>query len=154
VQFKLLQFGIESAHLTTDSGIDLVAYAGTSKLAKTIQVKTNLKTKPAGGKGAPALDWWFPEASPADMIALVDVSEARVWLFPFDVAASLAQQSSNGNYHLYMYIDPSAKVRGEKLAHVHRFEEYLLERSVETVFAADAASHPERKLTQELEQLL
>jgi hypothetical protein len=51
VQFKLLRYGIESAHLTTDAGIDLIAYSSTKKQAFKIQIKTNLKPKPGGGKG-------------------------------------------------------------------------------------------------------
>ena len=39
--------------MTTDSGIDLVAYASTTAIPHTIQVKTNLKPKPGGGKGKP-----------------------------------------------------------------------------------------------------
>ena len=65
VQYRLLSLGIDSAPLTIDDGIDLVAYSRDRKSAKTIQVKTNLKPKPGGGKGKPALDWWVPENSPA-----------------------------------------------------------------------------------------
>ena len=54
VQWKLLLRGIESAPMTTDSGIDLVAYAPPSSGAVTIQVKTNLQPKPRGGKGKKA----------------------------------------------------------------------------------------------------
>jgi len=39
VQYRLLSFGIESAHLTTDSGIDLVAYSPNRNTAFT-QEKT------------------------------------------------------------------------------------------------------------------
>lgn len=59
VQYRLLSFGIESAHLTTDSSVDLVAYSPNSKTAFTIQIKTNLQPKP-GGKGKAALDGWVP----------------------------------------------------------------------------------------------
>jgi len=46
VQQKHLLHGIESAPLTTDAGIDLVAHSTKEKDAITIQVKTNLKAKP------------------------------------------------------------------------------------------------------------
>jgi hypothetical protein len=139
VQYKLLQNGIESAHLTTDAGIDLVAYTHGSKRAKTIQVKTNLTAKPGGGKGALALDWWFPGDSPAEVIALVDISAGRVWLFTLAEASALAQQQSNGNHHFYMYVDPKAKTRGDKPAHDHKFEKYLLERCIDTIFMSELA---------------
>jgi len=80
VQYKLLLYGIESSPLTTDSGIDLVAYSGKNQDAVTIQVKTNLKPKPGGGKGKLAIDWWIPVESPADLFALVDLEKNRVWL--------------------------------------------------------------------------
>ena len=45
--------------MTTDDGVDLVAYIPAKQDAVTIQVKTNQKAKHGGGKGAPALDWWI-----------------------------------------------------------------------------------------------
>ncbi len=57
VQEQLLLHGVESAPLTTDTGIDLVAYSPRRADAVTIQVKANLQPKPGGGKGKPALDW-------------------------------------------------------------------------------------------------
>src|SRR5687767_5493305 len=80
VRMRLLMHGIESAEMTTDAGIDLVAYSPASKTAITIQVKTNLAPKPGGGTGKNALDWWTQEASPAQAHALVDLSTDRIWL--------------------------------------------------------------------------
>jgi hypothetical protein len=57
VQYKLLLRGIESAPLTTDSRIVLVAHALQKQKLITIQVKTNLKAKPGGGRGKLTLDW-------------------------------------------------------------------------------------------------
>jgi len=56
VQFELLRYGIDSAPMTTDAGVDLVAYAGSKGRSLTIQVKTNLTPKPGGGKGASAVE--------------------------------------------------------------------------------------------------
>jgi len=95
VQYRLLSFGIESAHLTTDSGIDLIAYAP-SREPVTIQVKANLKPKPGGGKGKAALDWWVPENSPAKLFAFVDVSENRVWV----ILIALNWRYQRNNYQM------------------------------------------------------
>ena len=81
VQYELLILGVESAPMTTDSGIDLVAHSANTQRARTIQVKANLAPKASGGKGKAALDWWFPEDSPAEIIALVDLSHRRIWCF-------------------------------------------------------------------------
>ena len=74
VQYRLLRRRIESAPMTTDAGIDLVAYSPNSVRPVTIQVKTNLQPKPGGGRGKLALDWWISEASPAELVALVDLA--------------------------------------------------------------------------------
>ena len=76
VQYLLLLRGIESAPMTTDSGIDLVVYSPTTAMPATIQVKTNLRAKPGGGKDKLALDWWLPEHSALPNLSLVDLSSA------------------------------------------------------------------------------
>jgi hypothetical protein len=95
VQYRLLLLGVDSAPMSTDTGVDLVAYSPVSKQPTTIQVKTNLRPKPGGGKGKPALDWWIPAESPAALIALVDLSEERLWMFKTMEIATLAQQKSS-----------------------------------------------------------
>jgi hypothetical protein len=127
VQLRLLQLGVDSSHMTTDAGIDLVAYYPKSKRAATIQVKTNDRPKPSGGKGKLALDWWLPESNPAELIALVDLSELRVWLFTHPEIVDNAQQRSGGRLHLYMYTDPSKSPSKDKRPVLEReFSQYLL----------------------------
>src|SRR5690349_19693612 len=99
VQYELLRHGIESAPMTTDTGVDLVAYSDIRGRSFTIQVKTNLAPKPGGGKGPPAVDWWVSEDCPAEIYAFADVSTRRGWLFTKQELASAAQQRSNGRLH-------------------------------------------------------
>lgn len=135
VQYRLLMRGVESAPMSTDNGVDLVAYAPSAAAPVTIQVKTNLQAKPGGGKGKAALDWWITEASPAQYFALVDLSSERVWLFSRDELSACAQQCSSGRFHLYMYTDEAHKPRKEgRLTHVSEFERYLLEHCARAVF--------------------
>ena len=135
VQYTLLLRGIESAPMMTDTGIDLVAYSSNTGVPHTIQVKCNLKAKPGGGRGKLALDWWIPENSPAQLVALVDLSGVRIWLFSHIELMKLAQQRSSGRLHFYMYTDRSARTKtASRLAHVHEFEIYRLERRVDSVF--------------------
>lgn len=135
VQYKLLRFGIESAHLTTDSGIDLVAYPGGGKRALTIQVKTNLKPKPGGGRGRAALDWWVPENSPAELFAFVDASGNQAWLLTKSELRRMAQQHSSGRHHFYMYTDLEFKPKSQKkAARVQDFEKYRLENRITQLF--------------------
>lgn len=137
VQYKLLKLGIESAPLTTDAGIDLVAYAPGIAAAVTIQVKANDKPKPgAGGKGKLALDWWLADDCPAEFAAFADVSTDSVWLMSKDEVAAAAQQHANGKYHLYMYCDPTAKPRVARPAMQADFDKHRLERKVRLLWAA------------------
>jgi hypothetical protein len=69
VQYQLLKLGIDSARLTTDSGIDLRMYVPGHQAAATIQVKANVAPKPAGSKGKLLLNWPFPDDSPAQLTA-------------------------------------------------------------------------------------
>jgi hypothetical protein len=137
VQYLLLLRGIESAPMTTDAGVDLVTYSHQSSTPKTIQVKTNLKAKPAGGKGRPALDWWIDEHTPAQLFALVDLSTQRVWLFTIAEIAELSQQKSSGRYHLYMYLDVSKKIKKlGRPSHVDDFADFLLANRADVIFGA------------------
>lgn len=131
VQQQLLLHGIESAPLTTDTGVDLVAFSPRKRDAVTIQVKANLKPKPSGGTGKPALDWWVPDDSPADLLAFVDLQSSRVWLVENESLKEIAQQHPEGRYHFFMATDPTATSRGDgKLFHDYEFQRYLLENFV------------------------
>lgn len=78
VQYELLSCGIESAPMTTDTGIDLVAYSPNRGHSFTIQVKTPLRPKPSGGKGPPGIDWWVSKDCPAEIYALAELSTRRI----------------------------------------------------------------------------
>lgn len=124
VQYCLLSHGIESAAMTTDAGIDLVAYSPAHERATTIQVKSNLRAKPSGGRGPLALDWTLAEGNPAELIALVDLSRDKVWLFRRGELDAVAQQrSSSGRIHFYFSLDSNARtVRRSVEADFTRFE--------------------------------
>jgi hypothetical protein len=135
VQYMLLLRGIESAPMSTDAGVDLVAYSPRLARPMTVQIKANLKAKPGGGKGKLALDWWIDENTPVEYVALVDLSSQRVWMFSKDELASLSQQRSSGRLHLYMYTDPTAQPKNSgRLAHLHEFEKYKLENRAHAIF--------------------
>jgi len=140
VQYELLRHGIDSAPMTTDAGIDLVAYSGESGRPFTIQVKTNLSPKPGGGKGALAIDWWVSEDCPAEFYAFVDLSTRRVWLLTKHELDTSAQQRSGGRLHIYMYTN----VQSESLAYARhgdvRFAEFLFENRVSSLFSSGPAS--------------
>lgn len=131
VQYRLLLCGIESAPMSTDTGVDLVAFSPIDGDARTIQVKTNHKPKPGGGSGKVALDWWLREDSPAELVAFVDLSCEQIWLMAHSEVGEVAQQCSGGRFHLYMYTDPTAQPRKkDRLSHQWEFQKFLLENRV------------------------
>ncbi|MCV7286715.1 hypothetical protein H7J87_15410 [Mycolicibacterium wolinskyi] len=112
IQYQLLKRGIDSARLTTDSGIDLVMCVPGAQEAATIQVKSVLNPAPAGGTGHPTLAWIFPDACKAQWLAGVDLSRDLAWLFPIDDARRLAQQHGpDGSRTLYWYLTDVARRR-------------------------------------------
>ena len=125
MQYRLLKQGIDSARLTTDSGIDLVMYVPGHSSAATVQVKTNLGPKPAGGKGKLLLSWPFPDDLKAQWLACVDTSTDSVWLFPTERARELAQQKhAGGTRLLYFYTDESVGPKSLRASDMtdHRLE--------------------------------
>lgn len=135
VQYRLLLCGIESAPMSTDTGVDLVAYSPKDGDARTIQVKTNHRPKPGGGSGKPTLDWWLRDDSPAELVAFVDLSTEHIWLMTHTELSDTAQQHSSGRFHLYMYTDPSARPRKtNRPRHQWEFQRFLLENHVHNTF--------------------
>jgi len=134
VQYKLLKFGIDSAAMTTDSGIDLVAYSPRNQRAYTIQVKTKNEASPGGGKGKLSLAWDLRDDSPADLVAATDLSTDSVWLFTYSEFETFAQQhSAKGNLKLYMYVDEDVNTKKE-MALKSQFENYLIENRIKIFF--------------------
>jgi hypothetical protein len=111
VQYLLLKHGIDSARLTTDSGIDLVMYVAGNSQAATIQVKAVLEPKPGTGNSSrPVFGLGFPDSCKAQWLAGVDLSRDRVWLFRIDEARKLAQQHRpNGVRALYWHVETTER---------------------------------------------
>lgn len=134
VQYQLLKLGIDSARLTTDAGIDLVVYSPGDRSATTVQVKTNLAPKPAGGRGPLSRGWFFPDDCPAELIAFVALDSDTVWLVSLDEARDLAQQhSATGMRQLYWRIE-SPLLPGGSLRSEGQMNHYLLEVQAPALF--------------------
>ena len=120
--------------MTTDSGIDLVAYSPKSNRSFTIQVKTKEQPSRGGGKGKLSLAWDLRDSSPAELVAVTDLSTDSVWLFTHAEYETYAQQhSKKGILKLYMYVDESVNTKKE-MALMSQFEQFRLENRVITFF--------------------
>lgn len=126
VQYRLIRLGIDSARMTTDSGIDLVAYPPESRRTFTVQVKTVEKSTPAGGKGKDAAGVVFARDCPAERLAIVRLSDERIWLLPIADALRLSRQERP---RLYFFVDSATAPTGSLTE--RDMEPYLLERQIE-----------------------
>ena len=128
-QSMLIREGLPCA--AGKDGIDLVVTLKKPRREFSIFVVSNLQPKRAGGKGKEALDWWIPVSTAADIIACVDLSELRIWLFEHDELPRYAQQKTGSKYHLYMYTDKDVALRGKKsMKFDYEFESFRLENRV------------------------
>ena len=135
VQYQLMLQGVKSAPPATDSGVDLVAYSRRNARPVTVQVTANLQAKRAGGEGKQSLEWWIPVEGPAQYVAFVDLSSQRIWLLSQAEVGTLAQQTSNGKHHFYMYVDPTVKPsKVGRPVFYYEFEKYLLQNRAHEVF--------------------
>lgn len=132
VQYELLRHGVESAPMMTDTGIDLVAYLPGHRRAMTIQVKTNLAPKKAGGKGGLALDWTVRKSSPAQMVALVDLQTEQVWFVSHKRFAKIAQQNRTEKLHFYVYVDDKPRI---KTKHISGYTDLLIAAQLKRLLA-------------------
>jgi hypothetical protein len=135
VQYQLLKLEIDSARLTTDSGVDLVVYSPTDNSATTVQVKTVRSPSPAGGSGKLSIGVNFPHDCKADLLAIALLSTDDVWLFTLAEARALAQQhTSGGTRRLYWYTDETmCQVNGTPLKTAD-LDEYKLENRAASMF--------------------
>jgi hypothetical protein len=129
VQSMLMREGLPCS--AGKDGIDLVVNLKKPRREFSVFVVSNLQPKRAGGKGKEALDWWIPVSTAADIIACVDLSELRIWLFEHDELPRYAQQKTGSKYHLYMYTDKDVALRGKKsMKFDYEFEGFKLENRV------------------------
>ena len=78
VQYWLLKHGVESAPMTTDYGIDLLAMHPATHNAVTIQVKTSTHKVEGSSKW---VAWDKGENLIAQYIAVVDLDHDKCWFF-------------------------------------------------------------------------
>lgn len=143
-QAMLIREGLPTSAGKDD--IDLVVNLKKPRRRFDIFVVSNLQPKRAGGKGKEALDWWVPRKTAADIIACVDLSDLRIYLFERDELAKFAQQRTAAKYHLYMYTDKAVALRGKKsMKFDYEFESYKLENRVHRGIFEKRIKHIEPK---------
>lgn len=132
VMYRLLRYGIESAHLTTDTGIDLVAYHVIGRRPMTIQVKTASARRV--GKSTLCIGWTLSRGCPAHYVALVDFDREKVWLMDFASFMQRAQQQKE-KARLWFYVE-RPKRESANLEHI--LNGLTIEESVPRIFGIES----------------
>ena len=129
VQYMLLKNGVESAPLTTDTGVDLVAYPDIGKKPVTIQVKTSNHLGPADDKW---LRWDIREDCPAEFIAAVDLIRNKFWLIRTEELKKIAHRTTEGRLRLWWSL-PGFESKKSKHKE-EQFNKYEMENAISKVF--------------------
>jgi hypothetical protein len=124
IQYHLIKRGIDSARLTTDSGIDLVMYVPGATAAHTVQVKATNTHYPYGPGTPPQLFWLFPVTCKAEWLAVVDLPRDQAWLFPTPEAVHIASPDRQGTATLAWYLEDNPRRR--KFGYEPEFDQYRL----------------------------
>ena len=134
VQQRLLKFQIDSAMLSTDRGIDLLALS-TERRSISIQVRSKWKSTPSGGRGRPALDWWAAHSSQVDWYAFVDLARDKIWLMTmYDVKIHDQQPNNPSRHHICMITDGEPVNAARKTRSEVDFEPFLFEKQVKNLW--------------------
>ena len=128
VEQRLTKRGLACSRGPVPNKAQITIAARASATPVLVEVRTNLRPKAGGGKGAMALDWYFSDVSEADWIAFFDLSSERVWLLTKQEAFQFAQQHASGKYHFYMYVDPAYDA--DPTNHMKHFEQWLFDNRV------------------------
>lgn len=133
VQYLLLKHGIESAHLTTDTGIDLVSYPRTASSGRVKPISIQVKTSSHRGVAEDRwIEWSVPSACPADFIAAVDLERNKAWFFSMANFKKVAKKAGTGYYRLWW--SPPDYHSGRQARDESQFVKYEMERGISKVF--------------------
>ncbi len=101
VQYAFLKCGIDSSLMTTDYGVDLVAFHRMLPVPLLIQVKAT-RVKEEGETAW--VEWDTRDELIADYVALVDIERNKAWLFRKDEFKRISTSTGGTGRRLWWYI--------------------------------------------------
>ena len=136
IQYELLKRGVESAPLTTDTGVDLVAFRDVRQKPVTIQVKTT--TAPSDPPGIKWVRWDVAANCPAEYVALVDLYRNKSWLISTEDLWKIAERPPDKDCYLWWYVPEYETKRGRRPAmNEEQFKEYEMDAAISKVFGLE-----------------
>lgn len=132
---KLLEMGAKVEVAPSGSGRNLTVGFPTGEDVGVL-VRTNIRPKPAGGSGPPALAWDVPNDVTADVIAFADLSTSRVWLMRREELATIAHQHSRSAHKFVLVTQPGWRSAPHERIRDDQHEELPFERRASTLLGA------------------
>ncbi|MCH7625542.1 MAG: hypothetical protein IIC83_06430 [Chloroflexi bacterium] len=111
VQYAFLKCGVDSSLMTTDYGVDLVAFHQKWPVPLLIQVKATTVKEEADSAW---VEWDTRDKLIAGYVALVDIKRNKAWLFCKDKFMSISTSTGGPGRRLWWYI-PGRLPRGARL---------------------------------------
>ena len=139
VQYKFLKLGIDSAPMTTDRGVDLLAIdPKTRRKTVTVQVKAATHRRDARAatdqrETTEYVSWPVPYPSATDYAAVVDVIRDKVWMFTKKEIGAQARGKGNGERVLWWYI-PGHRPKKARSRSEDWYERYAMDTVVARMF--------------------
>ena len=141
LDFPLLKHGVESAPLTTDPGIDLVAFPSVRAFPDkrgepvTIQVKTSTHRSETSDPMCKWLLWEIQNDCPAYYIAAVDFEREKFWLISTKEFIKEATRAAEGRSRLWWYIP--GHEGGETEKREEKFVAYEMDVVIPNIFCLE-----------------
>ena len=127
MQYKLLKNGIDSAPMTTDRGIDLLAFEPNTRRTVSIQVKAATHREPGAAEW---ISWSMPKECTAEYVAVVDLERDKGWLFSKEEFEKFAVGKGKGKW-LWWYLSKNRPQKAKSLP-----EEHFLKYDIDSVIRA------------------
>ena len=101
VQYQFLKFGVDSSLMTTDYGVDLVAFHIGWQDPLLIQVKSTRVKPDADSKW---VEWSVRDELKANYVALVDITRDKAWLFAKEEFLKVSSSTGGKGLRLWWYL--------------------------------------------------
>ncbi len=131
MQYKLLGFGIDSAPMTTDYGIDLLAFDPKTHKAVSIQVRASSHH---GDMASQWVEWNMPKQCVAQYVAVADIEQDKVWLFTKDTFEKVASSTGGKGRRLWWYVPESGYQSSQLNKNEDPFKEYEMASVIPSLF--------------------
>jgi hypothetical protein len=134
LSYRLLMSGIEASPMRASDDFNMLAITADGRTKRTIYLESTTPDAVELGKRG-TCNWWIPQSTQADIVALCDLSSEHVWLLSMAEVQELSKEIADGHLHLHRYVQPTFDP--EKTGHIvfsYEFDKFLIDQQIERFF--------------------